>query len=166
MSACSTYDKKVTLPKKHKRAVYAADTSIDDVDYHFDDVPDGKYDVFQVDTEVADIMAFTTDTKRFGKQQQGGPKASSSRVPREEWNKMTQEQRNKVIAKIRQEQQANNDGKPKTSYPQRQANVHDVNDVVDDNDIIDYAVMSHDVHYAEEGDDPKDSADCNDQLLT
>jgi hypothetical protein len=82
LSACSTYDKKVTLPGKHKRAVYAADTSIDDVDYRIDDVTDGKYDVFQVDTEVADIMAFATDTNRFGKPHQQNPKASTSRVPR------------------------------------------------------------------------------------
>ena len=125
----------------------------------------GEYDVFHVDTEVSDIMAFATDTKRFSNRQQGNQKTSTARLPREEWNKMTQEQRNKVIERIRQERQARSGGKPKPFTPHRQGNVHDVSDVVDIDDIIDYTIMNHAVDINEGRENLNEDADHEDTLL-
>jgi hypothetical protein len=38
-----------------------------------------------------------------------------------------------------------NSGKPRATYPPRQTNVHEVDEVVDVDDIIDYTMMNHDV---------------------
>jgi hypothetical protein len=80
LSACSTYDKKITLPGKQKRAVYATETSSDYLTYPFDDATDGEYEVFQVDTAIDDIMAFTTNTSKGG--YQGKP--NSNFIPHDE----------------------------------------------------------------------------------
>jgi hypothetical protein len=60
LSASSTYDKKNTLPGKQKRAVYTAASSNGDGDggNPYDDIKDGDYYVFQVDTDISDIMAY------------------------------------------------------------------------------------------------------------
>ena len=50
--------------------------SIKEVDYRFDDGLNGEYDVFLVDTEVGDIMAFATDTNRFSNQPKPAQQAS------------------------------------------------------------------------------------------
>jgi hypothetical protein len=63
LSACSTYDKKVTLPGKQKLAVYTSVTASEDMEYRFDDTPDAEYGIFQVDTDISDVMANVTDTK-------------------------------------------------------------------------------------------------------
>jgi hypothetical protein len=54
--ACSTYDKKITLPGKQMRAVYSTAISVDDGHIPVDDFLDGEYAVFTVDTDVSDIM--------------------------------------------------------------------------------------------------------------
>ena len=62
LSACSTYDKKIALPGKQKRAVYASE---------FDsDTYNGHYETYRVDTDVADIMAHSSDTNRSGNRQE------------------------------------------------------------------------------------------------
>ena len=54
LSACSTYDKRIALPGKQKRAVYASE---------FDsDTYIGNYEAYCIDTDVADIMANAADT--------------------------------------------------------------------------------------------------------
>jgi hypothetical protein len=50
LSACSTCDKKVSLPGNQKRAVYTTAMTCDAMEYLLDDTPDGEYGVFQVDT--------------------------------------------------------------------------------------------------------------------
>jgi hypothetical protein len=99
LSACSTYDKKITLPGKQKRAAYATETSSDYLTYPFEDTTDGEYEMFQVETAIDNIIAFTTDTSKGG--YQGKP--YSSFIPRDECNKLSQDHKNQLIAKRRQE---------------------------------------------------------------
>ena len=159
LSACSTYDKKTTLPGKQKRAVYASAIVSDDID----DPQDGEYKVFQVDTDISDIMAYATDTNRFGNNRNGS-KPTSSFLPREEWDKLTQEERDRLIAKRRQERMQSNGGK-RPFQASRQANMHDVSDVVDLDSIIDYAIMNHDVAKLDDGDEIKEGTSNDDELL-
>jgi hypothetical protein len=164
LSACSTYDKKITLPGKQKRAVYTATSSNDDGSYPYDDIKDGEYNVFQVDTDISDIMAFNTSMKRFDNKKNTG-KPSYNFLPRDEWNKMTQEEKDRLIAKRRQERMGNNGSNSKPFQANRQVNTHEVGDVVNLDDIIDYAVMIHDVGTTEINEDIKDEAMSDDALL-
>jgi hypothetical protein len=52
LSACSTYDKKIVLPGKQKRAVYSSAISDDGNDYPYYDNPNEEHEVFQVDTDI------------------------------------------------------------------------------------------------------------------
>jgi hypothetical protein len=88
----------------------------------------------------------------------------SSFLPTDEWNKLTQEQRDLLIAKRRQERMQGNGGN-RTFQAPRQANVHDVGDVVDLDNIIDYAVMNHDVARLDDVEDIKDTPSNDDELL-
>jgi hypothetical protein len=102
---------------------------------------DGEYEVFQVDTAIDNIMAFTTDTSKGG--YQGKPNSNS--IPLDEWNKLSQDQKDQMIAKRRKEQMKQNGGNWKSKQPRRQVNEHDVNDLVHVDTLIDYAIMNHDV---------------------
>jgi hypothetical protein len=65
--ACSTYDKKLSLPGKQKRAVYQTEIDKhDNTDYPFDDTYDGGYKAYRVDTDISEIMANVSDTNRYG----------------------------------------------------------------------------------------------------
>jgi hypothetical protein len=68
---------------------------------------------------------------------------------------LSQEQKDKLIAELQKEQMNNNIGKPRTSYPPRQANAHEVDEVVDIDDIIDYTMMNHDGTIDDDDDDDK-----------
>ena len=61
LSACSTYDKKIGTPGKQKSAVYAALVDDADNDPFQEDSHDGQYDIFQVDTDISDILAYNTN---------------------------------------------------------------------------------------------------------
>jgi hypothetical protein len=58
-------------------------------------------------------------------------------IPRDEWEKLSQEERDRVMAN-------NCNGSPKQFPPPRHANMHAVEDFVDLESIVDYAVMKHD----------------------
>jgi hypothetical protein len=151
LSACSVYDKKVVLPGKSKRAVYASMIDADDVDVReHDDGNDNAYAMYNVDTDVSEIMV------NAGMQK-------SSFLPRDEWNKLSDEEKERLIAKRRQERLNSASGTRK-SYPPRQANVHDIGDVINLDDIVDYTVMKHDVVSSGEEDD-KVKSDDDDALL-
>jgi hypothetical protein len=165
LSACSTYDKKITLPGKQKHAVYATEAYGDDDGYPSGYPSNGEYEVFNVDTDIDHITAFATGTRRFGsKPASGHPK--SKFLPREEWNKMTQEEKDKFIAKRRQEWMSSHGITSKTLQSLRQANVHEVEDVINIDDIVDYFDMQHDVTSQDDVADVKgDEALSNDALL-
>jgi hypothetical protein len=52
--------------------------------------------------------------------------SKSTFLPRDEWNKLTQEQKDRLIAKRRQERMGNNEGARKPFQSPRQVNAHDV----------------------------------------
>ena len=150
LSACSTYDKKIVLPGKTKRAVYASITDVDNVGGREHADRNDAYEMYNVDTDVSDIMVNAGEQK-------------SSFIPREEWNKLSDEEKERLIAKRRQERLNSASGNRK-SYPSRQANVHDVGDVINLDDIVDYTVMKHDVVLSGDDDD-KVRSDDDDTLL-
>jgi hypothetical protein len=83
-SACSTYDKKLNLPGKQKRAVYQ--TEIDnygDTDYPHDDIYDSGYKTYHVDTDISEILVYNTNTNRFGNNGKLD-KAQATFLPRDE----------------------------------------------------------------------------------
>ena len=142
LSACSTYNKRIALPGKQKRAVYASE---------FDsDKNIGNYEAYRVDTNVVDIMANATDTNRSGSRQYYGNKKTF--VPWDQWIKLSREQKDKLIAERQKERMNNTNSKPRVPYTPRQTNMHEVADVVDIDDIIDYTILNHEV-MAEDDDD-------------
>ena len=66
LSACSTYDKKIGTPGKQKRAIYSTLVDNTDGDPFQSDYQSGEYEVFQVDTDISDILAYNTDMNRSG----------------------------------------------------------------------------------------------------
>ena len=162
LSACSTYDKKIMLPGKQKRAVYASAISDGGDDYPYADSPNEEHEVFQVDTDINDIMVHATNTSRFGKLKataSGKPKQSNF-LPREEWNKLTQDQKDVLIAKRRQERMGH---VPLSAN--RQVNIHEVEDLVNLDDIIEYTSMTHDVTTPDVKEDSREAPSDN-ALLT
>ncbi len=158
--ACSTYDKKIGTPGKQKRAVYA--TLLDDagVDPLPEDIHHGEYEVFKVDTDISDIMAYNANTNRFGMSNTDS-NTKTKYLPREEWNKLSQAQKDALIEKRRKERFVNtNQSMPSAN---RQANAHLVEDHINLDDLIDYTVMNHTTGLVNAVDD-KDG-DRNDDLL-
>jgi hypothetical protein len=128
MSACSTYDKKLSAPTKVKRAVYASHvTGIDD---EFPEEDNNSYgeDVFHVDTDIREVMMGNSNFKRLDKSRSG-----SKFLPREEWAKLTQEQKDMLIAKRREERMKEVARVP----PHRQANQSEAVDSINLDDLID-----------------------------
>jgi hypothetical protein len=61
-----------------------------------------EYTVYSVDTDVTDIMAYATDTTRFGNRS-GSGNQSSNCILNAEWIKIPEEQRQKILAERKQE---------------------------------------------------------------
>ena len=139
LSACSNYDKKVTLPGKQKRAVYSTTTSNDDDNYQVDNDLKGEYEVFKVDTDVSDILVHSSNSTYLSNKPKtfpGSEKNKSSFLPRDEWNKLTQDQKDKLIAKRRQEKSGN---VPYAST--HRVNIHEIEEMVNLDDIVEYTTM-------------------------
>jgi hypothetical protein len=66
---------------------------------------------------------------------------------------------------LRRQERACDNSSNKGFQPQRQANLHDVGNVVDFDDIIDYAVMNHDIDPTKNETSSKESAINDDTLL-
>jgi hypothetical protein len=170
LEACSTFDKKRELPGRQRRAVYTATTTDRDPGYSCDQyypyeyLGNGPYEAYQVDTDISDIMAHASESKRFGNRS-GSGNAKSSRIPYPEWIKMTQEERDWVLAKRIQECQAKGVDNSKSYLPPQHADMHSVDSWVDLNYIIDYTVMKHNVDYSDPNDDEKVDEDGVTELL-
>jgi hypothetical protein len=81
---------------------------------------------------MSEFLANYTSTNRFGNRSTTNDRnLKSNFLPRGEWDKLTQDQRDKLIAKCRQERDAS-----KSAQSPRQINLHD---------IIEYVRMKHDV---------------------
>jgi hypothetical protein len=87
-------------------------------------------------------MTNATNANRSGHQQEYGNKKTF--VPWDQWIKLSQEQKDMLIAERQKERMNSNKGKPRTPYPPRQANAHEVDEVADIDDIIDYNMLNHD----------------------
>jgi hypothetical protein len=81
--------------------------------------------------------------------------SKSTLLPRDEWNKITQEQKDSLITKRRQELMGNKEGARKPFQSPRQVNAHNVNYLVCIDDIIDYTIMNHEVNNVKVDDDNK-----------
>ena len=84
LSACSTYDKLHNNARQSgQRNVYASN-----VDYNQDaSYKDHTMEVFHVDTDLADIMAYSTDTRYPSSRTDSSTSGASPFLPREEWLK-------------------------------------------------------------------------------
>jgi hypothetical protein len=133
LSACSAYDRNHAAPSKQRRNVYAAI-----LDPPVEELPDDNtnYDIFHVDTEISDILAFSSSTTRSFNNVQKVEGANKSFIPREEWLKLTESQREEILAKRRQERMKDNKGK-------RQVNMHDVTDLISLDDLLEYQINQH-----------------------
>jgi hypothetical protein len=80
-----------------------------------------------------DILAYNTNMNRSGTPR-NYMQTKTKYLPREEWNKLTQDQKNELLEKRRKEQFGNNT---------RQANMHNVDEQVDLDALIDYTIMNH-----------------------
>jgi hypothetical protein len=101
-------------------------------------------------------MANATDSNRSGRRQKYGNKKTF--VPWDQWIKLLQEQKDTLIAERQKEQIKSGNGKPRTSYPPRQANTHEADVVVDIDDIIDYTMLNHDGTVDDDDDDKGNTA--------
>jgi hypothetical protein len=89
--ACSTYDKKLNLPGKQNRAVYQTKINkYDDTDYLHDYIYESGYKAYHVNTDISKILVKRTNTNCFGNNGKSD-KAQERFLPRDEWNKLTQE---------------------------------------------------------------------------
>jgi hypothetical protein len=101
--ARSSYGKKWNFPGKQKRAVYHTKIdNYDDKDYPLGDIHDSGYKAYHVDREILEILVNNTITNHFGNSGKSD-KAKATFLPRDEWNKLTHEQKDRLIAKRRQE---------------------------------------------------------------
>jgi hypothetical protein len=109
-------------------------------------------------------MVNTTNASRFGNTSINS-NSKSTFIPRDEWNKFTQEQKDRLIDKRRQERMGTNEGACKPLQSPRQVNAYDVNDLVCIDDIIDCTIMNHEVNNVKVDDDNKDSGNNGDNAL-
>ena len=70
MSACSTYDKKLSAPPKVKRSVYSSHVAAIDDDIPEEDKSYGE-DVYHVDTDIHEVIMGISNFKRFDKPRSG-----------------------------------------------------------------------------------------------
>ena len=139
LSACSTYDKNHEMPRQAgPRKVYAAALE-DDEDAYYDA---HHTEVYTLETDVSDILANASNISR-GRTQPN--RNNSSFIPREEWLKLSQEQRDELIAKRRKERSAQGGTNSFARNQSRQVHVHDIQDDVNLDDIIEYTVNVHSV---------------------
>jgi hypothetical protein len=141
LSACSQFDKKNTTTRSGQRKVYATGVLYDGEDY---EPPDNTS--YGIDTDIMEIYANATDTRSRG---------STQFIPRDEWLKLSQERRDEILAKRKNERGTATPSKPRFPPP-RKVNVHDLHDHVNLDDIIEYTVNTHLVDSSgdEEGHNP------------
>jgi hypothetical protein len=159
LSACSTYDLQHSSGDQKKRAVYQSELASDPDPYDYND-----YAAYSVDTDVTEIMAYATDTTRFGNRS-GSGNQSSDRIPYSEWIQLPEEQRNQILAKRKQER-LENARRSQTSHPAtRRANTHNVETYIDLHRIIDNAIMYDEAEPHNDNDASTGTTEGNNDLL-
>jgi hypothetical protein len=93
-----------------------------------------------VDTDITDIMAYNSNMNRMGPTR-NNTRMKTNYLPREEWNKLSQAQKDTLLEKRHKERSGENNRfmSPRT----RQVNGNHVEDPINLDDLIDYNVMSH-----------------------
>jgi hypothetical protein len=137
LSACSSYDKTHATPRSGQRNVYTTNVEHDD---NFFDAQDAY--TYGVDTDVTDILAHATDM-RFKGSASSNRNDKSPFVPREDWLKLTPEKREDILAKRRAERSSQAGGSLRPNIPARRVNIHDTQEVVNLDDIIEYTANTH-----------------------
>jgi hypothetical protein len=159
LSTCSTYDSQRSSGDQKKRAVYQSKHAPD-----IDQYDDLEYAAYSVDTDVVDIMAYAADTTRFGNRNES-TNQSSNRIPYSEWIQLPEEQRNKILAKRKQERLDNARKSQPSHTNTRRANTHHVETYIDLDSIIDNAVMYEDADPNNDSEVPTGPAESNNNLL-
>jgi hypothetical protein len=85
-------------------------------------------------------------------------------LSRDEWNKLTQEPKDWLIAKRLQERMNLNVNNANLYQPNCKVNSHNVDDTVKIDDIIDFTVNTHEIGMSDDDDDAK-ASDSTDTLL-
>jgi hypothetical protein len=96
--------------------VYSSVIRDNDLDYPYDHADYGQYEVYQVDTDISEIMAYASNVNKFSNHP-GIHNQASNRVPYADWIKMTQEQCDQLISKSNQERLAKAGGNSKSFAP-------------------------------------------------
>ena len=96
-------------------------------------------EVFHVDTDLVDIMAYSTTTSNTSNRPASSSNGTSPFRPREEWLKISPEKKVEILAKRREERGYQN-GNSTNFSTTRSVNIHDIQDTVNVDDIIEYAV--------------------------
>jgi hypothetical protein len=143
-------------PGKQKRAVYATLMEDTDPDPLPEDNLGGEYEVFMVDTDINDIMAYNSNMNRMGPARSDS-EMKTKYLPREEWNKLSQAQKDTLLEKRCKERSGwnNQSMNPNTC----QVNAHHVEELINIHDLIDYTIMSHKIDSTDVGNDTKNSDD-------
>jgi hypothetical protein len=87
---------------------------------------------------------------------ENGKLKQSNFLPRVEWSKLTQDQKDVLIVKRRQERMGH-----VPSAANRQVNLHDVEDLFNLDDIIEYMSMNHDITTPDVKEDSRDASSDN-----
>jgi hypothetical protein len=128
-----------------------------------DEIYDSGYKAYHVNTDISEILVNNTNTNCFGNNGKLD-KAQATFLPRDEWSKLTQEQKDHLIAKRRQERMNLNLNKLKPFQPKHQLNSHHVSYTVNIDDVIDYTVKTHEIGMNNDDDGAK-ASDSTDNLL-
>ena len=139
LSACATYDKLHNNARQSGQlTVYASN-----VDYnHEASYKDYTMEVFHVDTDLEDIMTYSTSTSYPSNRTAFSSNGASPFLPREEQHKLSSEKKKEILAKRRKERDYSNEN---SNSPQvaRRVNVHDIQDTVNLDNIIEYTAMRY-----------------------
>jgi hypothetical protein len=114
--------------------------------------------------DVTEIMAYATDTTQSGNRS-GSGNQSSDCIPYSEWIQIPEEQRNKILAKRKQER-LENARCSQTSHPTtRRANTHNVETYIDLDSIIDNTILYEEAEPNNDNDVPPGTTEGNSDLL-
>jgi hypothetical protein len=109
-------------------------------------------------------MAYAMDTTQSGNRS-GSGNQSSDCVPYSEWIQIPEEQRNKILAKRKQER-LENARCSQTSHPTtRRANTHNIETYIDLDSIIDNAILYEEAEPNNDNDVPPGTTEGNSDLL-
>jgi hypothetical protein len=112
--------------------------------------------VYHIDTDILAVMVNNNNTNCYGNNGKFD-KAQATFLPSDEWERLTQEPKDRLISKRRQEPMGLNVYKSKPYQPKRQVNAHHAADTVNIDDNMDYTVNTHEVGMNLDDDDDANS---------